>query len=308
MFWIDAKRIFRSGLLNFGRGGVVSYASVLVVTITLGVIGLLIFLQAVLQSSLNDIESKVDITVYITRDVSESEIMDLKSELELLPEAESVSYESSEEALTRFRNENQNDFLIIQSLDELGDNPLGASLRVTAKETSQYEAIATYLENRIIEDESRGGSIIDSINYFKYQDAIESLNSIIEGARSLGIILTVILMAISVAITFNTIRLTIFISREEIGVMRLVGAENKYIQGPFLVEGMVYGAIASIFTILIFYPFTLWLGRSMTTFLGINLFEYYKNNFLEIFFLLLISGVFLGSLSSYLAIRKYLNK
>lgn len=308
MFWIDAKRIFRSGLLNFGRGGVVSYASVLVVTITLGVIGLLIFLQAVLQSSLNDIESKVDITVYITRDVSESEIMDLKSELELLPEADSVSYESSEEALTRFRNENQNDFLIIQSLDELGDNPLGASLRVTAKETSQYEAIATYLENRIIEDESRGGSIIDSINYFKYQDAIESLNSIIEGARSLGIILTVILMAISVAITFNTIRLTIFISREEIGVMRLVGAENKYIQGPFLVEGMVYGAIASIFTILIFYPFTLWLGRSMTTFLGINLFEYYKNNFLEIFFLLLISGVFLGSLSSYLAIRKYLNK
>lgn len=308
MFWIDAKRIFRSGLLNFGRGGVVSYASVLVVTITLGVIGLLIFLQAVLQSSLNDIESKVDITVYITRDVSETEVMDLKSELELLPETQSVSYESSEEALTRFRNENQNDFLIIQSLDELGDNPLGASLRVTAKETSQYEAIATYLENRIIEDESRGGSIIDSINYFKYQDAIESLNSIIEGARSLGIILTVILMAISVAITFNTIRLTIFISREEIGVMRLVGAENKYIQGPFLVEGMVYGAIASIFTILIFYPFTLWLGRSMTTFLGINLFEYYKNNFLEIFFLLLISGVFLGSLSSYLAIRKYLNK
>lgn len=308
MFWIDAKRIFRSGLLNFGRGGLVSYASVLVVTITLGVIGLLIFLQAVLQSSLADIETKVDITVYITRGTGEDAIFDLKEELENLPEVEKVAYESSDEALTRFRNENQNDFLIIQSLDELDANPLGASLRVTAKETSQYEAIANHLENKIVEDQSSGGSIIDSINYFKYQDAIESLNSIIDGARRLGIILTIILMAISVAITFNTIRLTIFISREEIGVMRLVGAENKYIQGPFLVEGMVYGAIASLLTMLIFYPFTLWLGRSMTTFLGVNLYEYYIHHFIEIFLLLLVSGVFLGSLSSYLAIRKYLNK
>lgn len=308
MFWVDAKRILKSGLLNFGRGGVVSYASVLVVTITLGVIGLLVFLQAVLQSSLSDIESKVDITVYITRGVEEESILSLKEDIEKLPEVEKVSYESADEALTRFRTENQNDFLIIQSLDELSENPLGASLRVSAKETSEYEVIAKYLEDRVIEEQNTGGSIIDSINYFKYQEAIESLNSIIDGARRLGIVLTILLMAISVAITFNTIRLTIYIAREEIGVMRLVGAENKYIQGPFLVEGMVYGAIASLLTMLIFYPFTMWLGNSMTTFLGLNLFEYYKGHFIEIFLLLLVSGIFLGSLSSFLAIRKYLNK
>ena len=308
MFWVDAKRILRSGLLNFGRGGLVSYASVLVVTITLGVIGLLVFLQAVLQSSLSDIEKKVDITVYMTRSADEVEIMDLKDELEKLPEVEKVSYESSDEALTRFRTENQNDFLIIQSLDELDENPLGASLRVTARDTSQYESIANYLQDKILEEQSYGGGIIESINYFKYQEAIESLNSIIDGARRLGIVLTIVLMAISVAITFNTIRLTIYIAREEIGVMRLVGAENKYIQGPFLVEGVVYGAIASGLTMLVFYPFTMWMGKSMTTFLGLNLFEYYKNHFIGIFLLLLVSGVFLGALSSFLAIRKYLNK
>jgi cell division transport system permease protein len=113
---------------------------------------------------------------------------------------------------------------------------------------------------------------------------------------------------ISIIITLNTIGLTIFISKEEIGVMRLVGASKMYVRGPFMIEGAIYGIIATLFTLFIFWPVTFWLGRNMTNFLGINMYDYFISNFFLIFAILLLSGVGLGIVSSFLAVRKYLNK
>ena len=116
------------------------------------------------------------------------------------------------------------------------------------------------------------------------------------------------LVIISIIVTFNTIRLTIFISKEEIGVMQLVGASRTRVHGPFLVEGAIYGIIATVVTLIIFYPVTLWFGRNMTGFLGMNLESYYFANFFQIGSIVLISGIFLGMVSSFIAVRKYLNK
>src|SRR5688572_11629242 len=99
----DLKRIFRAGYINFKRSGFVSIASVLVMTITLSVVVSLIFLQAVLQTSLNEIREKVDVTVYMTTDAPEEEILELKNALESLPEVAMVAYVSEAEALERFR-------------------------------------------------------------------------------------------------------------------------------------------------------------------------------------------------------------
>lgn len=307
MSWIDTRRIIRSGFLNFSRSGVVSIASVLVVTVTLSVITFLIFLQAVLHYSLTEIEDKVDITVYLTLDASEENITALIGSIEALPEVKEVSYMTREEALDRFREEHKDDYLTLQALDELGENPLGASLNIRAVETSQYEGIAKFLEspNALAND---GTSIIEKVNYYQNKQIIDRLTNIISSARLIGLIVTLLLVIISVIITFNTIRLTIYIAREEISVMRLVGAENKYITGPFMIEGVIYGVIASIVTMILFLPVTIWLGRSMTDFFGINLFHYYVDNFFQVFFIILLCGVFLGSLSSFLAIRKYLTK
>jgi cell division transport system permease protein len=97
-------------------------------------------------------------------------------------------------------------------------------------------------------------------------------------------------------------------SREEISVMRLVGANNKYIRGPFIVSGMLVGIFASLITIIIYWPISIWLGSQMTEFLGINLLSYYASNFFQLFFIMLASGIILGGISSVFAIRRYLRK
>lgn len=305
MLWITLKRIVQSGVNNFKRNGVVSLASVLVVTVTL-LVGLsLMFLQAILRNSLAQIEDKVDVNIYFTTDAASDEILALKSSLEELPEVASVTYVSAEEALLQFRERHQGDYLTLQALDELGGNPLGASLNIRARETSQYEGIARFIENENAL-EGGGASIIDSVNYEENKVVIDRLSTIIDGAERLGFLLTLVFAAISVIITFNTIRLTIYIAREEINVMSLVGASRAHTRGPFMVEGVLYGAIASILALAVYYPVAWWLGRNMTSFLGINLHAYYMDNFLELLGLLLLFGVAIGAFSSFLAIRKYL--
>jgi cell division transport system permease protein len=97
-------------------------------------------------------------------------------------------------------------------------------------------------------------------------------------------------------------------SKEEISVMKIVGAGDKYIQGPFIVSGIFVGIIGSLLTIILFIPISIWLGNQMTDFLSLNLFTYYKSNFFQLFIILLASGVLIGSISSSLAIVRYLRK
>ena len=249
----------------------------------------------------------MDVTIYFTVNAPEDKIMLLKSSLEQLPEVAQVSYTSADEALKLFRDRHSNDYPTIQALDEIGGNPLGGYLNVKAKEVSQYESIANFLQS----DNALSlgsASIIDKVNYHQNKLVIDRLNTIISGAQKLGFLITLLLVIISIIITFNTIRLTIFISKEEIGVMRLVGASKMHVRGPFMIEGAIYGVVATLITLVLFWPATFWLGRNMTDFLGINMYDYYLSNFFQIFTILLLSGIILGIISSFLAARKYLNK
>ncbi len=304
---IELKRIIKAGFVNFARNGLISWAAVLIVTITLSVICSLIFLQAVLHSSLNQIKDKVDVTIYFNTGSSEEKILALKSSIEKLPEVANTTYVSASTALKDFRERHSDDYPTIAALDEIAENPLGAYLNVKAKEVSQYESIANFLksDNALVLGSS---SIIDKVNYHENKVVIERLNAVIGGAEKLGFLITFILIILSVIIAFSTIRLAIFTAREEISVMRIVGAGNMRIRGPFMVEGAVYGIIATLVTMLLFWPAMAWFGRNMSSFLGMNLFSYYKSNFFQIFFIVLLSGVLLGMISSSLAVRKYLKK
>lgn len=301
------NRIIKSGFLNFARNGLVSWASVLITTITLSVITTLILLQAVLNFSLEQIKDKVDVTIYFTVNAPEDKILALKNSLEKLGEVANVTYTTADEALEIFRKRHESDYPTIQALDEIKGNPLGAYLNVKAKEVSQYESIANFLksDNALVLGSQ---NIIDKINYYQNKSVIERLNSIIIGAQRLGFLITLVLIILSIIITFNTIRLTIYISKEEIGIMRLVGASKTRVRGPFMVEGAIYGAIATVLTLIIFYPVTLWVGKNMTLFLGLNIYEYYISNIFQIGIILLISGMLLGVISSFIAIRRYLDQ
>lgn len=304
---LDLRRVIKAGFVNFKRSSFVSLSSVLVMTITLSVVTLIIFSQAVLNFSLASIKDKVDVTVYMTLSASETDILNLQKSIEELPTVASVSYISADQALENFKAKHANDFLTLQALQELDSNPLGATLNIKAVDTSDYDAIAKFLDNKGLIDSGQK-VVIDKVDYSQNKLVIDKLISITEGARRLGIAVTFILMIISLIITFNTIRLVIYMSREEISVMRLVGAENHYIRGPFLVEGMLYGVVSAIIAMILFYPITLWVASNMTDFLGINLHTYYISNFFQLLIINAVFGMILGVISSFFAVRTYLSK
>lgn len=307
MFIVKTKRIIVSGCRNFARSGFTSTASIMIMTITLFVIISTFFIQATLNSTLNDIREKVDVTVYFISGAEVDSIENIQSALKKLPEVKDVTYTSAEDALISFKERHSNDYLTLQALDELNENPLGASLNIKANNPSQYEGIVKYFEGEgsLSNDFLR---VVDKIDYHDNKTVIDKLTSILNGAKRLGFAISLILILISLVITFNTVRLIIYMSRDEINVMKLVGAGERHIRGPFIVSGVLVGIISSISTIILLIPVSIWLGNQMTDFIGINLFTYYKSNFVQLFIIILLSGVIIGWISSFFAVHKYLKK
>ncbi len=300
------KRVLVSGAKNFLRGGAVSAATVLIMTVTLSIIGALIFLSALLTFTLNTIKDKVDVSVYFVTSASEADILSVQSQIEKLPQVASVSYTSAADALTAFRGRHANDQLTIQALDELGGNPLDASLEVRAKDPSEYASIVSFLEASPALS-SGGTSIVDRINYAQNKDVIDRLSLAIQATREVGLAVVVLFAIASILIAFATIRLAIYVAKDEIVVMRLVGASNAYIQGPFIVTGVITGIAAALIVILLLWPASWYIGaKTITWFGGFDLASYYVSHFALISGILLVSGIMLGAVASVFAIHRYL--
>ena len=305
MFITKIKRTFRAGLTNFWRNGFVSLSSLVVMFIALFIITSLIFMSAILRFSLQEIKDKVDINVDFTPTASETDILSLQKSIEAISEVSSVTYISSDMALVNFKERHKDDAMTLQALDELDTNPLTASLSIKAKEPSQYEDIAKFLSGE--GSAGTGNSIVEKVNYLQNKVVIDKLTKITQAVDVVGFWLAVLFLIIAVIITFNTIRLAIFISKDEISVMRLVGASGQYVRGPFVVSGIMYGIVSATLVMLVFFGLTYWLGNlSQNFFVGLDLFAFYLKNFGQIFIIVFGSGIALGAISSYLAVHKYL--
>lgn len=299
------RRVVKAGFVGFWRNAYVSLSSIFVLTVSLFVIGATMFLDQLLAKSLDTLQSKVDINVYFVPEAPDEEIDRIKNSVAALPDVAYVKYTSREEALRLYEESNKDNEISLQALRELGENPLGANIAIQAKETSQYESVASFLEEqKALEEPS--SPVIEQINYEKNKDSINTLTSIINATEQTSLVVMAVLLIASTLITFNTIRLAIYTSREEIAIMRLVGAGNMYIRGPFMLQGIMYGIISGVLALLIFYPILVWLGPKTESFFELNLFSYYVTNFGYIFAVLVGIGVVLGLVSSTLAVARYL--
>lgn len=305
MMWVSLRRIFQSGFTSFFRNSFVSLAAVFVMTMTVFIIGSLMFLNGMVGQFVTYVKDKVDVNVYFVPDAADEAIFDLTDSVKSLPEVDFVTYVSRDEVLQNFRDRHEGDQLTIQALDELGDNPFGATLSIKAKEPSQYEGIAQFLNEHTAD--SSGGALIDEVNFENNRLVIERLERIARYAELFGYIVMTLFALASILITFNTIRLAIYTAKEEISVMRLVGASNGYIRGPFIVEGTVYGVISGIIALVIFFVLTLLARGSTVEAFNVDVFDMYMSQFLLFVFVLVASGAILGAVSSFLAVRKYLS-
>ena len=294
------KRIVKSGWLSFLRNGWLSTATVIVMSLMLFVVGNMIFLGAFASSAIRAFQSKIDITVYFTSDADEQQILAIKKELETIPQVSAVSYMSKNDAYADFRERNKENAFIASALEEIGANPLEASVNIKATNPTEYAAISDFLVKK-------NYPIVDKINYFENKDVIERLSALIVTVRGVEAVAALTLAFVAILVTFNTIRLAIYTVREEIGIMRLVGATQWFIRGPFLISGVLYGLSAAIIISIIFFPLS-WLITPKIILLlpGFDLFHYFLANFFEFFLILLGSAVTVGVVSSAIAMRKYL--
>jgi len=309
MFGTNTRRIWRAGFINFWRNGVVSLASVLVFTVSLFVIGGLLIGNALLGAVLTDLKDKVDVTVYFTLDADAQAVDLLIKQVEALPEVKNTEYLSSEDVLTEFKKTHENDSLILQAIDELeGQNPLPAELNIRANDPEQYNTIVNYLKNESLISQNGGTKdIVDRINFDDNKIAIERFSELSNSAEQIGFYVGIISALIAVLVAFNTIRIAIYSSREEIGVMRLVGADDSYIRGPFIVEGIIYGIAGTIISLLLLFPLMRWVSEITRNFYGVlDLGNYYITHFHILLAIVLGFGALMGIFSSFLAVRKYL--
>lgn len=296
------RRIFTAGWKNFRRNSYVSVGTtgvmVLVLLLFLGLVAVNFLALTVVDS----LDSKVDISVYFKTEATEEEIGAIKSDLVSLDAINYVEYISRDKALEDFKNRHAGDALIQESLAELEENPLQASLNIKAKESSQYASIVSFLEA------NKFRTLIDKINYYENEQVINRVESISRALQNWGFISTLVLACIAVLVTFNTIRLTIYNQKQEIEIMRLVGASNWHIRTPYLVEGALYGGFAALISLAVFYPAVQAVSPKVAVIMpGISLIGYFLANSVQFGLLIMGLGILLGSISSFIAIRRFLH-
>lgn len=300
------KRILDAGFKGFYRNRTISVSSIFILIITLSIICSILITKNVFSNTVEQIKSKVDISINLKRDSSEASIISIKQKLQNINEIKEVVFISKEDTLISFKEKYKNDEATLKALEEVSSNPFGASFKIVAKDTGDYSEIINKINNENILGDDKNS--IDKINYVDIKDSIDRLNKLIYWFDNFGLAVIIIFSIISIMIVYNTIRLAIFTFKDEISVMKLVGASDMYIRGPFIVEAVIYAFVSSIITLISFFMITKYIDSKTVNFLaGYSVNDYFVSNIFYIFFILLISSILVAAISSILAVRKYLS-
>lgn len=301
MFFVSLKRIARYGYQSFLRDKGSSMALLFIMVLTLSGVTSLFLVRGAMGFLVVALESRVDVSAYFLKETPEQNILDVQTQLLSLPEIRDVRYVSQEDALKKFTEANQNDPVILSSLQAVGGNPLLASLNIRTWRQGDYTKVVDALQ------EGDSASIIEKIDYQDRRPTIEKIGALTTGIQTIGFLIVLLFGIAVMLVAFNTTRLAIYHARKEIEVMRLVGASNAFIRGPFFMQGALIGSIASFITTLLFVaPVFLVSGFVERLLPGFSLAQYFLSNILLIILIQLFVGIGLGVLSAAIAMRRYL--
>ncbi len=304
--FVSLERIFKNGAVNFGRNIWLAIAAIAMMGITLTILLFAIVANATFRHTIADITSHIDVSVYLKDSVTDKQKDKLIADLRGLDNVKSVGYVSKAEALKRYEAQNANNPDLLTAISQTS-NPLPASLDIKPKDPNQLQQIKVFLDKPAItalqsDPTSYSGDRKAAI------DKITRATHFFEQAGVIGIIIFII---ISMLIIFNTIRMAIFNRRDEITIMRLLGASTSYIRGPFVVETMLYGAVAAVISLVVcaslFAVASSTLQASSLGLLDIGYSHQYFNDHLWLILTLqMLAGIMIGAASSAIAARRYL--
>ncbi len=305
---ITFSRVLVTGLTNFLRNAWLAAAAMAVMVVTLSIVLFSVITSATFNNTIAQINDKIKISVYLNDSVSREQASDLMAELQKLPSVRDVSYVSKDQATAEFRAEHEQSKDLLQAITQVG-SPLPASIKITPTDTSNITPIKTFLDkpdNIAMQDPQAGTSYSGD-----RKQAIDKIAHATNVLRQAGVVAVVVFAVISVLIIFNTIQMAIFNRRDELTIMRLLGASTWYIRGPFVVESTVYGIISALISIglieLLFIASSSALQASSLGLLDINYANaYFHTHFWLLLALQLLVGILIGAASSIVATRRYL--
>lgn len=304
---ITLERVFKTGLLNFIRNAWLAIAAMAVMVITLTIVLFSVITNATFTNTIQQITDKIDVSVFLQDSVTATQAQQLVGQIQHLPNVKSVTYLNKQQALDAYIKQNSNNPNLVAAATEAG-NPIPATIRIKPIDLNKIEDIKNFLTKPDIAKLQTSGSPSYSGDRKKAIDNITHATNIL---REIGVVAIVVFALVSSLIIFNTIQMAIFNRRDELTIMRLLGASTWYIRGPFVVETMIYGIIASVISvILVGSLFTVASSTFQATSLGLLDIGYAGNYFRNYFWIILTGqigiGILIGAVSSILATRRYL--
>ena len=302
---ITFSRILTTGAVNFMRNAWLGIAAIAVMVVTLTIILFSIITNATFANTIKQITDKIDISVFLKDGISDPKRKELVQGIDNLPNVTSVTYLSKEDALKSYKAQNADNPQLLAAISET-DNPLPATIRVKPTTLNEIQSIKDYL------DKSERKDLIAEVSYSgDRKEAIDRITHATNLLRQIGIGAVLVFTVISVLIIFNTIQMAIFNRRDELTIMRLLGAKTSYIRGPFVVESIMYGVFSALISIFLihgaFMASSSALQASSLGLLDIGYAAtYFKTHFWQFLTLQLGIGILIGAVSSTIATRRYL--
>lgn len=296
-------RVMQAGGRNFMRNAWLSTAATAVMTVTLTIIVISFISNSALTSTIKGVTDKIDVSIYLKDGITQAQTDTFKAKLAADANVQSVRYVSKSDALALYRSQNKNDQRLLTAVSE-ADNPLPASFQVKSRDPKKLDTITS------IVDQPDNKALLDPTSPPSYSgDRKTTIDRIVRFSnffRTTGLIASAIFVIISTLIIFNTIRMAIFTRRDEIEIMKLVGATKWFIRGPFVFEATLYGIVAAAITVTVFYILLLSSGPKVGPIDLSTTLAFFRHNPLIVAGGELVIGIFIGAFSSLMAMSRYL--
>lgn len=299
--WLAIWRLTKMGLVNFWRNLWLNLLATFVMSLTLMTISVLLMMAFFVNTEIENIENKIDFEIYLNDGIGQEKVDLLKQAINNSVEVKEIIYIDKVGAVERYKEIFGDSETLINYIEQ--ENPLKESLVVRTYKPGDLEIISGLVESELYKD------VVYSSSYSRNRDVIVKLIGIIDFIEKVGLVVGLVFIIIAVAVVFSTVRIAIYSRKDEIEIMKLVGATDWFVHAPFLIESGVYGVLAAVISCVFVGITVYYVSLAAGSYLGFqpyDLINYLRSYVFFIVTFQILLGVTISVSSAFVAIRRHL--